>query len=119
VNKTSFVWVLVMSLGAAPLWASVTVAHYMAARKAGGRDWAEVNIYLNGFSNGLSFANVYNIGAHVPPLFCPPDNLRLNDDNTFDIVVATIKREARKPGDEGFVEGLLLRGMQFTFPCKQ
>ena len=118
-NRASIVWVLMMSVIASPLWASVTIAHYMAARKAGGRDWTEVNTYLSGFSNGLLFANAYNIDAHVPPLFCQPGNLRLNDDNTFDIVIATIKREARKPGDEGFVEGLLLRGMQFTFPCKR
>jgi hypothetical protein len=97
---------------------AVTLKEYLDAKKTGGPKWATMNIYLSGFTNGLSFANIYNTEAHVPPLYCPPVTLRLNDENIFDIVTATVKREALKVGDEGWIEGMLLRGMQFTFPCK-
>jgi hypothetical protein len=99
--------------------AEVTLKSFKATRAAGGHQWDLMRIYLSGVSNGLGYANVELISQHKPPIFCQPGNLKINMENLLDIIDQTVARANPPLGDDAWVEGLILLGLEHTFPCAE
>ena len=76
-----------------------------------------VKLHVAGIADGLSWANSavqLNGGSR---LYCPPDNLSLNDDNYINMIDSEI---ARSPSFDGntYLGLVLLRALQRAFPCQ-
>jgi hypothetical protein len=97
--------------------AEVTIRNYKATKNAGGHQWNLMQIYFSGFSNGLGYANAELSASGKAPLFCQPGKLKINTENLVDIIDHTIERANPPLADDMFVEGIVLVGMQYTFPC--
>jgi hypothetical protein len=88
-------------------------------------------IYIKGLGEGLQLANVRVLMDSVlnkspMMLFCPPQNLALNESNFFSIIDSEIERRLRLAADNSDaikvvmqtdIRILLLYGLKNTFPC--
>lgn len=106
-----------IALLASQVNAAVTLKDYRAARATGGHQWVLMRTYLNGYFNGLGFANAEYKSQHMPQLFCQPDKLKMTDENLSNIIEDAVARSNPPFGVEDIVEVILLRGLQYTFPC--
>jgi hypothetical protein len=114
---STIVGLLSVLLLASPVNAEVTLKSFKATKSAGGHQWDLMRIYLDGVSNGLGYANAALISEHKTPLFCQPGNLKINMENLTDIIDQTVARANPPLGNDVYVEGLILFGLQYTFPC--
>jgi hypothetical protein len=75
-----------------------------------------VRAFVDGVAIGIEWTNSTMAEKGLPTLYCQPDLLALNTENTFAMLDDYIR--SRKPSP-GFSLGLVLLGAyQRTFPCK-
>ena len=80
----------------------------------------EFAAYITGVAAGLAIANIENMQAGAPQLYCQPDLLELTTEKSLDI----LRRSRIKLGDIKKVNPntpmviLFFHGLQATFPCK-
>jgi hypothetical protein len=90
--------------------------NYASVKRMGGTE--TVLMYLMGAGNAYIVANASARTKNQPQLYCQPSDLTLNALNYLDIFEKELARDlpdaVRNYGDEG----VLLFGLQRTFPCK-
>jgi hypothetical protein len=72
--------------------------------------------YITGTINALGWANGDLVSKKRPPLFCPPENLAIGNQNVYPLLDRFF---ANHPGlSDDFPIGLaILRTLQAAFPC--
>ena len=73
--------------------------------------------YITGTINAFGWANGDLLAQKQPPLFCPPQNLAIGNQNVYPLLDAFFTNH---PGvSDDFPIGLvILRALQGAFPCK-
>jgi hypothetical protein len=116
VKKTIAV-VLVGTVLAGAANADVKLSDYRKAKTDGGVQWEFMKTYFLGAGNAYGWANSLPRLVKAP-LFCPPAQMILQQQNYLDILDAEIvTRQPMK--DDTYIDIFLLLGLQRTFPCKQ
>jgi hypothetical protein len=98
--------------------AEVTLKEYQSAKVAGGPDWELMKLYFRAAGTAYLYADATLELDHKPTLFCVPRHLALTDENYIDIIDKQIAHASPPFHDDFKIDGLLLRGLMFTFPCK-
>ncbi|WP_258878795.1 hypothetical protein [Paraburkholderia sp. BL6669N2] len=94
--------------------AEMTAAQY--------KQWAHADnnsiyaAYITGTINAFGWANGELVSKKKPPLFCPPQNLAIGNQNVYPLLDTFF---ANHPGlSDDFPVGLaILRSLQAAFPC--
>src|SRR5471032_3088069 len=73
--------------------------------------------YITGTINAFGWANGDLLAQKQPPLFCPPQNLAIGNQNVYPLLDAFFTNH---PGvsDDFPIGILILRALQGAFPCK-
>jgi hypothetical protein len=106
-----------ISLLASPAHADVSTGTYKSTKKAHGKNWESLQLYLSGVGMGYQYANIAMTIVKKQPIYCPPENFSLNSDNLIEILE---KQLQKSPGpDAAPIEPALFLGLVNTFPCKR
>jgi hypothetical protein len=95
--------------------ADIRLGDYRKAKAIAGTQWEFMKTYFLGAGNAYQWVNVQVPSLRKSPLFCPPEQMILQEQNYLDILDAEILR--RQPKDDSYIDPLLLMGLEFTFPC--
>jgi hypothetical protein len=96
--------------------ARVTVKQYLHPSKP---EYEEIyKIFLDGAKEGMMVSNATLMVQKKQPLFCLPNDLALEMDQTHDILVHWIGKQSIKIDDMS-VSVVLLKALQETFPCNR
>lgn len=98
---------------AAALPDALSLRHFDAFRNGSGDSFL---LLLMGMEDGFGTANVALIVERKKPLYCQPEGLALNPQNTLRILDEEVKRTNRGP--DAPLSLVLLDGLKRTFPCR-
>jgi hypothetical protein len=116
-QKIAAICIVGISLLASPAHADVSTGIYKATKKAHGKNWESLQLYLSGVGVGYQYANMAVTAVQKQPIYCPPKNFSLNSDNLIEILE---KQLEKSPGsDAAPIEPALFLGLVNTFPCKR
>jgi hypothetical protein len=96
---------------------AMTMAGYFNAKKAGGMDWANTEVFLTGIANGFTAANAELTARHQQQLFCSPV-IGLNFDNIDEIIEREYSSTPAVWQPTSTMRMVLLFGLMKAFPCK-
>jgi hypothetical protein len=105
---------LIVSVSAS---ADISVRDYEETKAKGGELWETMKIYIGGFGNGFTYANVGIAAKHQKPLICPPEQLGIYKENYVNMLDEAIR--ALRPSDDTSIDDVLMLGIERTFPCKK
>ena len=94
-----------------PLTAGVLLKDYAPAKTQ-----SSFKRYVGGVGMAFSIANAELEARRQVPLFCPPHELTLQEENYCDILDRAVSVGEYAP--DSAIEVILLRGLVQTFPCK-
>lgn len=113
-KKVTIITIMLVCLSCVLAYAEIRVKEYEELRKD-----ARFKEYIDGVGVGITWANTALDTTYGVKLFCIPGKLVLGVSNYIRILDDSIKDERKrgtlKPDDP--IEGLLLIGLQRTFPC--
>jgi hypothetical protein len=119
IGNAALMLAVLASMAALPVAAKLPYKFYREAQKRGIDQ--NMRSYIHGVGNGYVWANAQLHIQKRQPLFCPPTNLALSEDNFSQLLDDEIKKiegtGTRLPDDTS-VEAILLRALEETFPCK-
>jgi hypothetical protein len=116
-QKIAALCIVGISLLVSPAYADVSIGIYKATKKDHGKNWGSLQLYLSGVGMGYQYANIALTMVKKQPIYCPPENFSLNNDNLIEILE---KQLEKSPGpDAAPIEPALFLGLVNTFPCKR
>lgn len=121
VNCTTLV-VFLIFLTVSIASANMTVKKYIEYKNSPDSDTRDViGVYMRGVKEGISWTNAYLKAENYQVLFCPPETPALSTKDYTDILDNIIEqyRKIHDDVDNQYIEPILLRGLERTFPCKE
>ncbi len=101
--------------------ANMTIKNYEEFKSSPDSDTRDViGVYMRGLKEGISWTNAYLKSENYQMLYCPPESPPLSTKDYIDILDKVIEqyRKTHTDVDDQYIEPLLLRGLERTFPCK-
>ena len=101
--------------------ANMTIKNYEEFKSSPDSDTRDViGVYMRGLKEGISWTNAYLKAENYQMLYCPPESPPLSTNDYIDILDKVVEqyRKTHKDVDDQYIEPLLLRGLERTFPCK-
>ncbi len=74
-------------------------------------------IYIRGMGEGSGWANAALKHKGQSPLYCAPPNLTMTADGYVTILDGYLEKNQHMNKEDFLVGGLLLKALEYTFPC--